>query len=104
VDDFHTRELGGFLMSGKSKPIVLYELICLKDESSEKHRNLCDFFAEALRAYRGQSWEKAIDKFKASLQISKKDGPSLFYLRLCEKYKENPPGERWDGLVRFHKK
>jgi len=104
VDDFHTRELGGFFMSGKSKPVVLHELICLKDESSEKHRNLCDFFAEALRAYRGQSWEKAIDKFKASLQISKQDGPSLFYLRLCEKYRENPPGERWDGLVRFHKK
>ena len=104
VDDFHTRELGGFFMSGKSKPVVLHELICLKDESSEKHRNLCDFFAEALRAYRGQSWEKAIDKFKASLQISKQDGPSLFYLRLCEKYRENPPGESWDGLVRFHKK
>jgi adenylate cyclase len=104
VDDFHTRELGGFFLSGKSKPVVLHELISLKDESSEKHRNLCDCFAEALRAYRGQSWEKAIDKFKASLQISKKDGPSLFYLRLCEKYRENPPGERWDGLVRFHKK
>ena len=104
VDDFHTRDLGGFFLSGKSKPVVLHELICLKDESNEKHRNLCDFFAEALRAYRGQSWEKAIDKFKASLQISKQDGPSLFYLRLCEKYRENPPGERWDGLVRLHKK
>jgi adenylate cyclase len=104
VDDFLTRELGEFLLSGKSKPVVLHELICPKDESSERHRNLCDFFAEALSAYRGQSWERAIDKLNASLQISEQDGPSLFYLRLCEKYRENPPGERWDGLVRFHKK
>ena len=104
VDDFLTRELGEFLLSGKSKPVVLHELICPKDESSERHRNLCDFFSEALRAYRRQSWEEAIDKLEASLQISKQDGPSLFYLRLCEKYRENPPGERWDGLVRFHKK
>jgi adenylate cyclase len=104
VDDFHTRELGEFFLSGKSKPVVLHELICLKDESSEKHRNLCGLFAEALSAYRRQSWEKAIDKLKASLQASEQDGPSLFYLRLCEKYRENPPGESWDGLVRLHKK
>ena len=104
VDDFRTRELGEFLLSGKSKPVVLHELICPKDESSEKHRNLCGLFAEALSAYRRQSWEKAIDKLKASLQVSEQDGPSLFYLRLCKKYRENPPGESWDGLVRLHKK
>jgi adenylate cyclase len=104
VDDFRTRELGEFLLSGKSKPVVLHELICPKDESSEKHRNLCGLFTEALSAYRRQSWEKAIDKLKASLQVSEQDGPSLFYLRLCEKYRENPPGESWDGLVRLHKK
>jgi adenylate cyclase len=104
VDDFLTRELGEFLLSGKSKPVVLHELICREVESTEKQRNLCGLFAEALSAYRGQSWEKAIDKLEASLQISKQDGPSLFYLRLCEKYRENQPGERWDGLVRFRKK
>ena len=104
VDDFLTRELGEFLLSGKSKPVVLHELICLQDESSEKQRNLCGLFAEALRAFRGQSWEKVIDKFNASLQISEQDGPSLFYLGLCEKYRENPPSDGWDGLVRLDKK
>jgi adenylate cyclase len=104
LDDFRTRELGEFLLSGKSKPIVIHELLCPKDQASEKHQNLCEVFAEALSAYRNQSWEKAIDKLKASLQISEQDGPSLFYLGLCEKYKENPPGDHWDGLVRFHKK
>ena len=104
VDDFLARELGEFLLSGKSKPVLLYELVCRREESSEKQRNLCVLFAEALSAYRGQLWEKAIDKFKASLKLTEQDGPSLFYLRLCEKYRENPPGEHWDGLVRFHKK
>jgi adenylate cyclase len=104
VDDFLTRKLGEFLLSGKSKPVVLHELICPQDESSEKQRILCGLFAEALSAYRGQAWEKAMDRFKTSLQISEQDGPSLFYLGLCEKYTKNPPGEDWDGLVRFHKK
>jgi adenylate cyclase len=104
VNDFLARELGEFILKGKSTPVVLYELVCRKEESSEKQRKLCALFAEALRAYRGQLWEKAIDKFKASLQLTEQDGPSLFYLKLCEKYRENPPGEHWDGLVRFHKK
>ena len=104
VDDFLTRELGEFLLSGKSKPVVLHELICREVESTEKQRNLCGLFAEALSAYRGQSWEEAIDKFNASLRITEQDGPSLFYLELCERYRENPPNEGWDGLVRFHKK
>ena len=33
-----------------------------------------------------------------------KDGPSLFYLRLCEQYRENPPEEAWDGVVRMAEK
>ena len=104
VDDFLTRELGTFLLSGKSKPIVLHELICRKEESSEKQRNLCGLFAEALGAYQGQFWEKAMEKFHTFLQLTEQDGPSLFYLRLCENYRENPPGESWTGLVCFHKK
>jgi adenylate cyclase len=95
VNDFLARELGEFILKGKSTPVVLYELVCRKEESSEKQRKLCALFAEALRAYRGQLWEKAIDKFKASLQLTEQDGPSLFYLKLCEKYRENPPGEHF---------
>ena len=61
-------------------------------------------FAEALSAYRRQSWEEAIEIFYESLEVCKEDGPSIFYLKLCEKYRENPPGEVWDGLVCLNKK
>ena len=102
--DFLTRELGEFLLSGKSKPVVLHELICSQDQSTEKQKNLCGLFAEALSAYRGQRLEKAIDKFRALLQLTEQDGPSLFYLGLCEQCRHAPPGAHWDGLVRFQKK
>ena len=32
------------------------------------------------------------------------DGPSSFYIKLCEEYKRNPPGTGWDGVVQMDKK
>ncbi|RKX59192.1 MAG: adenylate/guanylate cyclase domain-containing protein [Thermodesulfobacteriota bacterium] len=104
VDGFLTRELGKFLLVGKSKPVVVYELICLIGESSEQQRRLCKIFNTAMNAFRRQSWDEAIKGFNESMEIHCKDGPSIFYLKLCEKYKENPPGETWDGLVSLDRK
>nr|HDN01139.1 adenylate/guanylate cyclase domain-containing protein [Deltaproteobacteria bacterium] len=104
VDGFLTRELGKFLLFGKSKPVVVYELICLIGESSEQQRRLCSIFSKALNAFMRQSWEEAIKGFNESMEIHGEDGPSIFYLELCEKYRENPPGEMWDGLVSLDNK
>ncbi len=104
LDGLLTRELGKFLLVGKSKPVVVYELICRIEESSKQQRGLCEIFSIALNAFRRQSWEEAIKGFNKSMEIHSKDGPSFFYLELCEKYRENPPGETWDGLVSLEKK
>ncbi|MEA1868322.1 MAG: adenylate/guanylate cyclase domain-containing protein [Thermodesulfobacteriota bacterium] len=104
VDGFLTRKLGEFLLVGKTKPVVVYELICLIGESSEQQRRLCAIFNIAMNAFRRQSWEDAIKGFNESMEIHSKDGPSIFYLELCEKYRENPPGKTWDGLVCLEKK
>ena len=104
LDGFLTRELGKFLLVGKSKPVVVYELICRIGESSEQQRRLCAIFNIALNAFRRQSWEEAIKGFNESMEIRREDAPSIFYLKLCEKYKENPPGEMWDGLVSLDNK
>jgi adenylate cyclase len=104
LDGFLTRKLGHFLLAGKSRPIPVYELICHLEESNEQQRDLCAIFDEALSAYRKQSWKDAIEMFHESMKICKKDGPSIFYVQLCEKYRENPPGKMWNGLVCLNNK
>jgi adenylate cyclase len=104
IDGFLTRELGQFLLLGKSKPVVIFELISLLEESDEKIKRGCTIFAEALRAYRNQSWEEAIRLFHQSLKIFKKDSPSMFYIKLCKRYIKRPPGKNWAGLVCLNKK
>jgi len=98
LDGFLTRELGTFLLVGKSRPVTVYELICQMADSTERQKLLCKAFAEALIAYRNQRWEEAWKCFYESKNIYGKDGPSTFYLKLCEKYKDSPPMEDWNGV------
>jgi len=99
IDGFLTRKLGEFIFVGKSKPVTIYELMSRIEESSEQQRDLCTIFAQGLNFYYKQSWQEAIKAFYESIKIHKKDGPSTYYLHLCEKYRANPPGEMWDGLI-----
>lgn len=104
LDGFLTRRLGEFILAGKTRSIVVYELICRLQESEEKQKALCAIFDEALSAYRNKSWDKAIEKFYECTRIYGKDGPAAFYIKLCKKYKEKPPEKMWNGLISLNKK
>ena len=99
VDGLMTRKLGKFLLAGKTKAVTVYELISRLEEANAHQKNLCSIFSEGLGAYDKRSWEDAIKAFYEVTRTSKEDGPSTFYLHLCEKYKISPPGETWDGVV-----
>jgi adenylate cyclase len=99
-----TRELGSFRLKGKTKPIGIHELICRLDDADGKQREGCRVFAEALAAFRGQVWDEAMEKFRRSTEHFAEDEPSRFYTRLCEQYKNRPPGEAWDGVVNMDAK
>ncbi|MEF9475974.1 MAG: adenylate/guanylate cyclase domain-containing protein, partial [Candidatus Mariimomonas ferrooxydans] len=79
LNGFQTRELGKFRLKGKVKPIVVHELLSRIEETDEKQRSMCENFAEALDAFRKQSWDRAIEKFNQSIKALGEDGPSLFY-------------------------
>ncbi len=104
LDGFLTRNLGTFVLAGKSKAVVVYELICRIEESTQGQRNLSAIFNQALSVYRRQSWEEAIKLFCESAKIFGEDGPSTYYLEECQKYREYPPGENWEPVICLNKK
>jgi len=104
IEGFLTRKLGEFIFVGKSNPVTVYELISRTEESVEEQKNLCRIFSEGLNAYYEQSWEEASEAFYAATKINRQDGPSTFYMHLCENYKVNPPGDVWNGWVRLKNK
>ena len=55
-------------------------------------------FAEGLNAYKHRQWDQAIALFKEASQLPLDDRPSKMYIRRCQNYQQNPPGENWDGV------
>jgi adenylate cyclase len=98
LDCFLTRELGVYQLDEKSK-IIVHELICQNEESSQQQRSLYESFAKALEVFRSQSWEEAEDRFKEIIERYGEDGPSLFYIKKCEEYRNKSFEKSWDGLI-----
>jgi len=101
---FLTRDLGMFLLAGKSNPVNVHELVSRLEESGPMQRACCARFSEGIEAFRRQSWDEASRIFHATLKIHEGDGPSLFFLDLCTRYSRNPPGDSWDGVVHMSSK
>lgn len=101
VEGFITRELGNFLLLGKSKPLNLYELI----SSCEHNRNIKPYkdFVTALHTFQQQGWNEAAIAFENFIAEYGDDGPSQYYLNLCQQYLSSPPAN-WDGVTRIFKK
>jgi adenylate cyclase len=101
---FLAREMGKFKVAGKVKPVVVYELMGRVEECDDGQRQINLLFSDALNTFKRKSWDEALKKFHQILEKFGEDGPSQFYIRLCEDYEKNPPAEPWDGVVRAEKK
>ena len=104
LSGFLTRDVGSFRLKGKIKTIVIHEVLCQIDEADEKLKMTCSIFAEAMTAFKKQSWDEAIERFDQCLDNREKDGPALYYRKLSMQYREHPPVEPWDGVVHMEKK
>jgi len=104
LDGFLTRELGEFILKGKTKPVAVCEIIGLQHKADEQQRKLCAVFSEALDAFRNYNLKYGIELFSDLTTMNNGDGPSIFYLALCKKYEKHPPTALWDGVVRLDEK
>lgn len=91
LDNFLIRALGNFLLTGRSRSVQLLELIAQRQMADREQFWLCEAFAHALAAYHAQQWEQAGDVFASILEKLPNDGPSQFYLALCQRLKRNEP-------------
>ena len=105
LEGLATRELGAFLLAGKSRPVLVHELIARLADATPADGERCALFAEALAAFRRGAWLEATGLWQKVVRASgSDDGPSRFYLRWCEGRAGPPPGAEWDGVVRMDQK
>ena len=101
---YHYRELDKVRVKGKDLPVTILEPIGLEHELSEEVLKRTNAFKRVLIAYRSQDWDEA-EKLLNELLV---DEPDCFlynlYLERIAIFRENPPGDDWDGVFTFKTK
>ena len=100
VEGLLVRDLGNFVLTGKSHSVRLYEIIGDAERADPIARECCNSFA-----YIRESWEKGDGqetqrRCEDHLRQFPKDGPALFYLDLCRASKPHTP----NGLIYVEQK
>lgn len=104
TDGCLARDCGKFRLKGKTAPIRVHELWGRMEDGNGRQREACSTFAEGLAAFQKGDWDEAGRGFRRVIEMLGEDGPSRFYLGLCERYRESPPDPPWDGVVHMEKK
>lgn len=94
-----TRRIGSFQLIGKTKPVVIYELLGRESEADALCREAIQLFLHGVDFFHAWRWDQAEESFRACLQLRGEDGPSHFYLKLCSHYRSHPPPPDWQGTI-----
>ena len=101
---YHYRELDKVRVKGKEKGVTILEPLGLEEDLSQEQIERADEFGHFLFLYRSQDWDAAEEVLHKLLV----DEPDCFlynlYLERIEIFRENPPGEDWDGVFTFKTK
>lgn len=102
IDDFVTRDIGSFVLAGKTRPLVIHELIGHQNSgigASLREQHL--LFAEGLSIFRQGEWTRALKIFIRLHAINKHDSVSRYYINLC---RHQQPDADWNGAIRLDTK
>jgi adenylate cyclase len=98
VPEYAYREIDRVRVKGKDKPVTIFQPLCLKEEIDKQWKDELKLYREALRFYRAQEWDMA-EMNLINLQRGSRS-PNLYkvYVERVAQYRQNPPGEHWDGV------
>ena len=102
--DWSYRELDQVRVKGKDEPVAIYEPMGPKDALPAELRQALARHRGALKLYRAQQWDAAEAEF---FSLSRGPHPHRVYELFMERiayYRQNPPGENWDGVFTFKTK
>ena len=95
---YRIREVDNVQVKGKTQSVGVYEVLDYHTE--ETYPNLMDVvnqFRDGLALYRRREWERAIGRFEQALSLNPEEKLCRMYIERCVFFKEEPPGDDWDG-------
>ncbi len=96
--EFVYRELDRVRVKGKAEPVVIFEPIVEKEAAPEHVLREIAEYNDALERYRARDWAHA----HKALRYLRSRNPEMvlysIYIDRIEHFRENPPGDDWDGV------
>jgi len=89
-----TRRLGRVRVVGRAAPVELHELV------GEAEQAAATRFEAALVRFEQGAFEPAAEGFREAIDLAGgQDGPSSYYLTLCERFAREGVGPSWSGVI-----
>ena len=103
IDDFVTRDVGSFVLAGKTQALVIHELLGHRDSGNDAAATGQQLlFAEGLATFRQGDWARAQKIFTQHHAANRNDGVSRYYVNLCRHQQQ--PEKNWNGAIRLDSK
>jgi len=104
VPDIVVRELDRVRVKGKDEPVAIFEPIGLQGSVDQETLDRLKLFAQALKFYRAQEWDKAELQLLNLLKTEPDSGLYRMYIERIGAYRTSPPPSGWDGVHDFDSK
>jgi len=92
------RRLDRIKVVGIEESVRIYEILETNADAASDLHELAGLFQTALIFFEKRDWKNAEIAFAEVLKLSPNDGPALLYQNRCQKYRQYPPKEDWDGV------
>lgn len=103
-DEFVTRRLDRIIFKGKTGWITVHELLGVRGGTDPDLVRFADAYNRAIELFYAMEWEDAELLFSKAERIRRGDRASLRMIKYCQQYMENPPPEKWKGIVKLNSK
>ena len=98
IPEFLFCELDLVRVKGKNEPVAIFEPLGHKNDVDKKISEELSAYRKALKNFRAQSWDKAELDFFNLNRTNPDRMLYTVYLDRITKYRNEPPGDDWDGV------
>lgn len=101
VPDFVFRKLDQVRVKGKHEPVSIFEPVGMKANVSKDEQDELELYELGLKYYLRQEWDAAEAAFQGLQSQYAPRKLYQIYLDRLDYFRDNPPGETWDGIFTF---
>ncbi|MGR3221346.1 MAG: GAF domain-containing protein [Candidatus Anammoxibacter sp.] len=96
---YRIREVDLVIVKGKTKPATIYEVLDYHTAATFPNlMEVVNYFKDGVDLYRKADWGKSVAAFKKAINLHPNDKLAQMYVDRCEHFKENSPGDDWNGI------